>query len=94
MRAKPAAVYLLPFSKVLFFFFDPFDEPVEPMILKSLQCAFTLQKSLNAFNRMMQAEKFPPLETGIGINAGEVVGNIGSKTRAKCGILGPPANLT
>ncbi len=83
------------FGDAILIFFDPFDEPVEPMIPKSLQCAFSMRKSMNAFNRQTQAEKLAPLAMGIGINAGEVVvGNIGSKTRAKYGIVGSPVNLT
>ena len=43
----------------------------------------------------MVSEGLPPLQMGIGVNAGEVVvGNIGSKTRAKYGIVGSPVNLT
>jgi adenylate cyclase len=35
------------------------------------------------------------LETAFGLNAGEVVvGNIGSQTRTKYGIVGGPVNLT
>jgi adenylate cyclase len=38
---------------------------------------------------------FPPLGMGIGINTGEViVGNIGTETRAKYGIVGSNVNLT
>jgi adenylate cyclase len=43
----------------------------------------------------MQDEGLPPLETAFGLNAGEVVvGNIGSQTRTKYGIVGGPVNLT
>ena len=43
----------------------------------------------------MLSENLPSLEMGIGINAGlVVVGNIGSETRAKYGIVGSPVNLT
>jgi adenylate cyclase len=83
------------FGDAILVFFDPFDAPVEPMIQKAVQCAFSMQKNMNAFNREMREEKLPSLAMGIGINAGEVVvGNIGSKTRAKYGIVGSPVNLT
>ena len=40
-------------------------------------------------------EPFPALQMGIGLHAGEVVvGNIGSETRAKYGIVGAAVNLT
>ena len=39
-------------------------------------------------------QELPPLHMGIGLHAGEVVvGNIGSETRAKCGIVGSAVNL-
>ncbi len=43
----------------------------------------------------MNKEGLPELEMGIGLNAGQVVvGNIGSETRAKYGIVGSAVNLT
>ncbi len=46
----------------------------------------------NAENR---AEGLPELRMGIGVHAGEVVvGNIGSESRAKYGIVGSPVNMT
>ncbi|HIJ20450.1 MAG TPA: adenylate/guanylate cyclase domain-containing protein, partial [Deltaproteobacteria bacterium] len=83
------------FGDAVLVFFDPFDEPVKPMVGKAVQCAFKMQGSMKDFNREMLSEKLPPLQMGIGINAGEVVvGNIGSETRAKYGIVGSPVNLT
>jgi adenylate cyclase len=83
------------FGDAVLVFFDPFDQPVEPMIKKAISCAFSMQKSMKDFNREMLAENLPSLKMGIGINAGEVVvGNIGSEARAKYGIVGSPVNLT
>jgi len=83
------------FGDAVLVFFDPFDEPVSPMIKKAVQCAFTMQKSMTDFNREMISENLPSLQMGIGIHTGEViVGNIGSETRAKYGIVGSPVNLT
>ena len=44
---------------------------------------------------MMLFEGLPEIAIGIGLNAGQVVvGNIGSETRAKYGIVGSAVNLT
>jgi len=83
------------FGDAILVFFDPFDESVKPMIQKAVQCAFAMQDGMSEFNREMHSENLPALQMGIGINAGEVVvGNIGSETRAKYGIVGSPVNLT
>ena len=83
------------FGDAVLVFFDPFDAPVKPMVKKAVQCAFKMQGSMKEFNREMLSENLPSLEMGIGINAGVVVvGNIGSETRAKYGIVGSPVNLT
>jgi adenylate cyclase len=83
------------FGDAVLVFFDPFDAPVRPMIQKAVGCAFKMQGSMKEFNREMLSENLPSLEMGIGINAGVVVvGNIGSETRAKYGIVGSPVNLT
>ena len=83
------------FGDAVLVFFDPFDGPVKPMVKKAVRCAFKMQESMKEFNHEMLSENLPSLEMGIGINAGVVVvGNIGSKTRAKYGIVGSPVNLT
>jgi class 3 adenylate cyclase len=54
-----------------------------------------MQNEIKAFNTEMGKEGLPQLETGIGLNAGEVVvGNIGSEIRAKYGIVGSAVNIT
>ena len=83
------------FGDAILVFFDPFDEPVTPVIQKAVQCAFAMQEGMREFNREMHSENLPSLQMGVGINAGEVVvGNIGSESRAKYGIVGSPVNLT
>ena len=83
------------FGDAVLVFFDPFDAPIKPIIKKAVGCAFKMQGSMKEFNREMLSENLPPLKMGIGINAGiVVVGNIGSETRAKYGIVGSPVNLT
>lgn len=76
-------------------FFDSMGSPVAPVIRQSVLCAFDMQEAMERFNGEMTAEGFFEFQTGIGINAGEVVvGNIGSETRAKYGIVGSPVNMT
>jgi class 3 adenylate cyclase len=76
-------------------FFDPLDDPIEPMIQRSIRCAMEMQDAMGAFNEEMKKEGLPELEMGIGLNAGHVVvGNIGSEARAKYGIVGSAVNLT
>lgn len=57
-------------------------------------CAAAMQiamKEVNAFNRR---EGLPEVEMGIALNTGQViVGNIGSQTRAKYGVVGTHVNL-
>lgn len=83
------------FGDAILIFFDPFDAPLASSIQKSLQCAEEMRDAMAPLNQSLKAEGFPELKMGIGIHAGEVVvGNIGSETRAKYGIVGSPVNLT
>lgn len=55
----------------------------------------TMQGRLNIFNSRSRPERLPELQMGVAVTAGEVVvGNIGSDTRAKYGIVGAPVNVT
>ena len=54
-----------------------------------------MQSEMTVFNKKMKEKNLPCLEMGIGINAGQViVGNIGSETRAKYGVVGSAVNIT
>jgi class 3 adenylate cyclase len=54
-----------------------------------------MQKEMQLFNSEMKNKNLPELAMGIGVNTGPViVGNIGSKTRAKYGIVGSAVNIT
>ncbi len=76
-------------------FFDSLDEGVDSAVQRSVCCALELQEATAEFNREAAEQGRPQLETGIGLNAGEVVvGNIGSERRTKYGIVGGPVNLT
>jgi adenylate cyclase len=79
----------------LLVFFDPMEGPILPSTYKSIQCAVEMQQVIEIFNAENRVENLPELQMGIGINVGEVVvGNIGSETRAKYGIVGSAVNIT
>lgn len=83
------------FGDSVLVFFDPLEGPLEPVIRKSIDCAFEMQEIMTKFNEEVEISGLPQLEMGIGVNSGEVVvGNIGSETRAKYGIVGSPVNIT
>ena len=74
-------------------FFDPLDCSLEPTAHQAVQCALQMQEAMAAENA--SEPNAPPLFMGIGLHAGKVVvGNIGSETRAKYGIIGAAVNLT
>ena len=74
-------------------FFDPLEAPIEPVVRRAIGCALKMQAAVEAEN--LAELGLPPLNIGIGLHAGEVVvGNIGSESRAKYGIIGAAVNLT
>jgi class 3 adenylate cyclase len=74
-------------------FFDPLDGPLEPVVQRAIGCALKMQAVVEAEN--LAEPGYPALHLGIGLHAGEVVvGNIGSESRAKYGIIGSAVNLT
>jgi adenylate cyclase len=74
-------------------FFDPLDGPLEPVVQRAISSALNLQEVMEAENRARP--EYPALHMGVGLHAGEVVvGNIGSESRAKYGIIGSSVNLT
>ncbi|MEJ2226349.1 MAG: adenylate/guanylate cyclase domain-containing protein [Syntrophobacterales bacterium] len=74
-------------------FFDPLDGPLEPVVQRAISSALRLQQAIEEENLAEPGD--PALHLGIGLHAGEVVlGNIGSESRAKYGIIGAPVNLT
>jgi len=76
-------------------FFDPLDRPVDSVTHQALVCAMDMQSRMGFLNIKMREKKLPVLQTGIGVNVGEVVvGNIGSAKRAKYGIVGSAVNIT
>jgi len=76
-------------------FFDPLEGPILPTVRRAVSCSLEMQRKMASFNTEMKAENLPELQTGIGVNVGQVVvGNIGSATRAKYGIVGSAVNIT
>jgi class 3 adenylate cyclase len=62
---------------------------------RAIACALAMQAEMDAINARNIADGLPSIDIGIGINTGEVVaGNIGSKKRAKYGVVGHAVNVT
>jgi adenylate cyclase len=62
---------------------------------RAVACAVEMQLRMAAVNEENRRDGLPELHMGIAVNTGEVVvGNIGSETRAKYGVVGSPVNLT
>jgi adenylate cyclase len=61
----------------------------------AVACAAAMQIAMAEVNEANRRDNLPEVEMGIGVNTGRVVvGNIGSDTRAKYGVVGAPVNLT
>jgi class 3 adenylate cyclase len=76
-------------------FFDGIEADVEKRALDAVQCAIEMQSSHHAFVQENIDRGLPEINMGIGVHTGEViVGNIGTESRAKYGIVGSDVNLT
>lgn len=74
-------------------FFDPYEGPAAPTVDSAINCGLEMRNIMQAFQQELQAENLPNLQAGFAVHAGQVVvGNIGSKTRAKYGIVGSAVN--
>jgi adenylate cyclase len=63
--------------------------------LRAVACAVAMQQAMDDINRESEKVGLPAIAMGIAVNTGRVVvGNIGSETRAKYGVVGSPVNLT
>jgi class 3 adenylate cyclase len=61
---------------------------------RAVACALAMQLGMEDVNRQNKEKGLPLLYMGIGINTGDaIVGNIGSKERAKYGVVGHNINL-
>jgi len=76
-------------------FFNGSDADVDKRALDAIKCGLKMQRDLNLFNERNRSTNAPHLEMAIGVHTGEVVvGNIGTESRAKYGIVGAAVNLT
>lgn len=63
--------------------------------LRAVACALEMQLAMAEVNERNRAAGYPDVAMGIGINTGSVVvGNIGSRKRAKYSVVGSSVNLT
>jgi adenylate cyclase len=62
---------------------------------RATACAVDMQLAMVAVNEKNRRDGLPEVEMGVAVNTGEViVGNIGSETRAKYGVVGRNVNVT
>jgi adenylate cyclase len=62
---------------------------------RAAACAVAMQIAMTGVNEKNRRDGLPDVEMGVAVNTGEViVGNIGSETRAKYGVVGTNVNLT
>jgi len=61
---------------------------------KAVKCAVNMQLTRQQLNAQLTPRGLPPLEMGLGINSGScVVGNMGSQSRIKYGVVGQAVNM-
>ncbi len=76
-------------------FFNGTDADVSDRATDAVKCAMEMQQEMKSFRTENISLGLPEMSMGIGIHTGEViVGNIGTESRAKYGIVGSPVNLT
>jgi len=77
---------------ILAFFGAP--EPMEDHPERAVACALRMQAAMDELNAANEADGFPLLAMGIGVNTGTVVvGNIGSERRTKYSVVGSDVNF-
>jgi adenylate cyclase len=76
-------------------FFNGVETDIAGRALDAVKCALEMQREFEEFVLENRAEGLPEIRMGIGVHTGDVVvGNIGTETRAKYGIVGSDVNLT
>lgn len=83
------------FGDAILVFFDSLGQSAVDSTHRAFACASQMQADMAAFNMQMSDQGLPRLGMGIGLHSGPViVGNIGSASRTKYGIVGSAVNLT
>ena len=63
--------------------------------VRAVACALDMQLAMESFNEESRNLGVPEMQMGIAVNTGQVVvGNIGSATRMKYGVVGSAVNMT
>ncbi len=76
-------------------FFDGISSDLTGRACDAVRCALEMQQEMDGFLKENEAKGLPPVNQGIGVHTGDViVGNIGTESRAKYGIVGADVNLT
>lgn len=76
-------------------FFNGVESGIADRALDAVNCGLDMQKKMSVFKEENLRRGLPDVSMGIGVNTGEVViGNIGTESRAKYGIVGSDVNLT
>lgn len=75
-------------------FFDPLDKPAFEAVGRAYHCARDVLRAAAEFNAESKGRGEPEFPTAVGLNLGPVViGNIGSETRTKYGVVGLAVNV-
>ena len=83
------------FGDSILVFFNGTESDVRASVANAVNCAFDMQREVAVSSKENEREGLPGLSMGIGIHTGEVIlGNIGTETRAKYGIVGSAVNET
>ena len=78
---------------ILALFGAPLDRRDDPQ--RAAACAVAMQLAMAEVNETNRRDGLPEVQMGVAVHTGEViVGNIGSQTRAKYGVVGTNVNLT
>jgi class 3 adenylate cyclase len=86
---------IVDFTDSILVFFNGMESDIALNAVGAVKCALEMQQELEGFVKENVAQGLPVVTMGIGIHTGEViVGNIGTETRAKYGIVGSNVNLT